>query len=652
MQVKQSGESQVHTAPAGVEGEDIRGQTLLDLLYESFERYDNPRAFNQPTAGHGSDGEEQLEWRAYSSDEFRTQAEEAALGLLEIGLERGARVGLFLESDVYFCLADAACLISGMVDVPVYLTHQPEQVSYVLDHAETEALFVAAPEHLEKVGPLLDELERIETIILAQGDRSEADAELPERVDVLTFEMLRERGRERRKEAGDGENEIASLREKVDPGDLATLIYTSGTTGQPKGVMLTHDNIASNALTSLSCFTGYEAGAGAEVALSFLPLTHIYARTLDYYGYLSKGTSVYFCDPDDLSDALQAVRPTVFNTVPRLLEKVYGSIEEKTKSAEGIQKMIGTWALDLAKQYRIGEEPSLVYRVQQMVADALVYNKWREALGGRLKYATVGGAALNPDLANTFAAAGIRLVQGYGLTETSPVISFNRPDRNRAGTVGEPLPGVEVKIAEDGEILTRGPHVMQGYYKDDEETEQSFTEEGFFRTGDVGEMDGTHLKITDRKKALFKLSTGKYVVPSPLENRLATSNMVEQTVVVGSGHKYCAALIFPNEEAVRSFAEKQGVGGGQPFREIIQSQVVIDEFQRLVDEANAGMAPWSQIKRFTLVPEEISVENGLLTPSMKVKRSQVERTYDGEIDRLYEMAEAEEEKGGERVRVS
>ena len=649
MQVQQTEEPQVYTAPAGTEGEEIRGKTLLDVLYESFEEYDNPRAFNQPTAGHGSDGEEELEWRAYSSNEFRQQAEEAALGLLDLGLERGARVGLFLKSDVYFCLADAACLISGMVDVPVYLTHQPRQVSYVLDHAETEALFVASPEHLEQVAPLLDELERIETVILAQGAPSEADAELPERVDALTFEALRERGRERQKEAG-GED-IASLREKVDPDDLATLIYTSGTTGQPKGVMLTHENIASNALTSLSCFTGYEAGAGAEVALSFLPLTHIYARTLDYYGYLSKGTSVYFCDPDDLSGALRAVRPTVFNTVPRLLEKVYGSIEEKTKSAKGLQKVIGTWALRLAKQYRIGEEPPVAWRVQQFVADALVYRQWRQALGGRLKYATVGGAALNPDLANTFAAAGIRLVQGYGLTETSPVISFNRPDRNRAGTVGEPLPGVEVKIAEDGEILTRGPHVMKGYYKDDEETRTSFTEDGFFRTGDVGEMDGTHLKITDRKKALFKLSTGKYVVPSPLENRLATSNLVEQTVVVGSGHKYCAALIFPSEEAVRSFAEQQGVGGGQPFRDLIQEQAVIDEFQRLVDEANTGMDPWSQIERFTLVPEEISVENGLLTPSMKVRRSRVEQTYDGEIDRLYEMSEAEQEEG-ERVRVS
>ena len=635
VQTKERQEETVHTAPPGIEGEEIRGRTLLDVLYGAFEQYPNPEAFNQPQ-GDGT-------WRAYSSSEFRQQAEETALGLLDLGLERGARVGLFLESDVYFCLADMGCLIAGLVDVPVYLTHQPEQISYVLDHAETEALFVATPEHLAQVAPLLGDLGRIETVIVAHGDPADAGAEVPEGVDVLAFETLRERGR--RRQQGNGE-EVRSLREKVEPGDLATIIYTSGTTGQPKGVMLTHENISSNALTSLSCFTGYEAGAGAEVALSFLPLTHIYARTLDFYGYVSKGTSIYFCEPDDLSEALQSVRPTVFNTVPRLLEKVYGSIQEKIGDAEGLQHLIGTWALELAKRYRIEEEPSLGYRMQQMVADALVFKKWRQALGGRLKYATVGGAALNPDLANTFAAAGIHLVQGYGLTETSPVVSFNRPDRNRAGTVGEPLPGVEVKIASDGEILTRGPHVMQGYYKLEDETRDSITEDGWFHTGDVGEMDGTHLKITDRKKALFKLSTGKYVVPSPLENRLATSSLVEQTVVVGSGYKFCAALIFPSEESLRGFAEKQpGVDVSQSFRALIQEQAVIDEFQRLVDEANRGMDPWSQIQRFTLVPEEISVENGLLTPSMKVKRSKVEQQYRGEIDHLYDLAEQEQDEG-------
>ena len=635
-----SSEEKIYTAPPGTEGEEIRGKTLLDVLYESFETYSNPKAFNQPT-GDGA-------WRAYSSEEFRKQAEEAALGLLGLGLERGAKVGLFLESDVYFCLADAACLISGLIDVPVYLTHQPEQVRYVLDHAEAEVLFVATPEHLEQVAPVLKALERIETVVVAQGDPADGAGEVPSRVNVMSFGALREHGRERQEKNG---GEIQALLEKVEPDDLATLIYTSGTTGQPKGVMLTHENIAYNALTSLSCFTGYEAGAGAEVALSFLPLTHIYARTLDYYGYLSKGTSVYFCHPDDLSEALQKVRPTVFNTVPRLLEKVYGKIQQKTQDAEGVQRLIGTWALELAKEYCIGEEPSLLYRAQQALAGMLVYKKWRQALGGRLKYATVGGAALNPDLANTFAAAGIKLIQGYGLTETSPVVTFNRPDRNRAGTVGEPLPGVEVKIASDGEILTRGPHVMRGYYKNEKDTREAIEEDGWFHTGDVGEMDGTHLKITDRKKALFKLSTGKYVVPSPLENRLATSSLVEQTVVVGNGYKFCAALIFPNEEALRDFAEKHDLGSDRPFRDLIKEQKVIDEFQGLVDEANEGMDPWSRIQRFTLVPEEISVENGLLTPSMKVKRSKVEDEYRGEIDHLYEMAEEEREKE-ERVRVS
>lgn len=631
--------SAIHTAPSDGPGQEVRGQTLTGLLYDSFERFPNPRAFNQPLGNN--------EWKPFSADEFRRQAELTALGLLELGLERGERVALFLESDVYFCLADAGCLIAGLIDVPVYLTHQPEQVQYVLDHAEARALFVSSLEHFDKAAPLLGDLERIETVILAEGDPSDATEDVPGRVDVLSLKALQERGRERQQ--GDGQ-EVRSLLEKVEPDDLATLIYTSGTTGQPKGVMLTHENIASNALTTVSCWSDFEDGE--EVALSFLPLTHIYARTCDFYAYVSKGASIYFCHPDDLSEALQKVRPTVFNTVPRLLEKVYGKIREKSENAEGLQRTIGLWALNLAKQYRIGRAPSPLFRAQQYVADLLVYKKWRAALGGNLKYATVGGAALNPDLANSFGAASIQLLQGYGLTETSPVVTFNRPERNRAGTVGEPIPGVEVKTAADGEILTRGPNVMRGYYKDEAETKEALEDDGWFHTGDIGELsaDG-YLTITDRKKALFKLSTGKYVVPSPLENRLATSSLVEQAVVVGNGHKFCAALIFPNEESLRGFAQNNDLDADQPFGELVKEQAVIDEFQKLVDEANDGMDHWTQIQRFALLPEEISVDNGLLTPSMKVKRSQVEKAYRDEIDRLYEMAEAEQEKK-ERVRVS
>ena len=631
----------IYTAPTESQGHEVRGKTLPDLLYEAAEKYPNPRAFNQPN-GDGT-------WQPISTHEFRTQAEETALGLLELGLERGDKVALFMENDAYFCIADMGCLIAGLVDVPVYLTSRPNQIQYVLDHAEARALIVSTPAHLEKVAPLLSELPRVETVVVAEMEAGAVLAEGPEGVEVLSLGDLRARGRTRQGQDG---ADIPSLLSKIKTDDLATLIYTSGTTGQPKGVMLTHENVSSNSQTSLTCFTGFEAGAGAEVALSFLPLTHIYARSIDLYGFMSQGTSIYFCEPDDLAEAMKKVRPTVFNSVPRLLEKVYGSIQDKTASAEGLQKKIGTWALELAKQYRIGETPSLAYKAQAAVADALVFKKWRAALGGRIKYIVIGGAALSAELAHTFAAAGIPLIQGYGLTETSPVITFNRPDRNRAGTVGEPIPGVEVRIAEDGEILTRGPHVMRGYYKAQDKTDEVLTEDGWFHTGDIGEFtEEGRLRITDRKKALFKLSTGKYVTPTPLEGRLATSALVEQAVVVGEGHKFCAALLFPSEASLRTFARRQGLDAEQPLEDLVKEEKVIDEYQRLVDEANEDMDPWSTIKRFTLVPGEMTVGSGLLTPTMKVKRAQVHEQYSEAVEEMYAMDDQERRKG-ENVHVS
>ena len=629
----------IYTAPPESQGHEVRGKTLPDLLYEVVEKHPNPRAFNQPN-GDGT-------WRPISTQAFRTQAEETALGLRALGLERGDKVALFMENDAYFCIADMGCLIAGLIDVPIYLTSRPKQVQYVLDHAEAKALVVSTPAHLEKAAPLLGELPRIKTVIVAEMKVGAALADVPEGVEVLSIEDLRARGRERE----DGEA-IPSLLSRIEPDDLATLIYTSGTTGQPKGVMLTHENVSSNSQTSLSCFTGFESGAGGEVALSFLPLTHIYARSIDLYGFMAQGTSIYFCEPDDLAEAMKKVRPTVFNSVPRLLEKVYGSIQDKTASAEGLQKKIGRWALELARQYRIGETPSPWYRAQAAVADRLVFKKWRAALGGRIKYIVIGGAALSAELAHTFAAAGIPLIQGYGLTETSPVITFNRPDRNRAGTVGEPIPGVEVKIAEDGEILTRGPHVMRGYYKAQDKTDEVLTEDGWFHTGDVGAFtEEGRLRITDRKKALFKLSTGKYVTPTPLESGLAASPLVEQAVVVGEEHRFCAALLFPNEGSLRSFARRHGLDAEQPLEDLVKEETVIDEYQRLVDAANESMDPWSTIKRFALVPGEMSVSSGLLTPTMKVKRAQVHAQYEDEIEALYAMAD-EEREAGEGMRVS
>lgn len=617
----------IHTAPPNT-GTVVRGKTLPETLYAACDQYDNPQAFNQPT---GDD------WTPLSLDSFRQQSEEIALGLLDLGLERGDHVALLMESDTYFCLADMGCLIAGLIDVPIYLSHASEQIQYVIDHSESKALFVSNPDRLEQVAHLLPDLPAVHTVVVADPEGGVDASDVPDHVELLTLDAVRARGRAA---TADQEGDIAALRQQIDPLDLATIIYTSGTTGQPKGVMLSHENISFNALTAFSGLTDYEPGADGEVALSFLPLTHIFARAL-HYGFVAQGTSVYFTHPDNLVEALPKVRPTVFASVPRLLEKVYAGIQKKIMGMTGLQKTIGTWSLGVARQYDMQNPGSIAYALKRTVADTLVFSKWREALGGRLKYAVVGGAALNAELTNVFAAAGITALQGYGLTETSPVIAFNRPERNKPGTVGEPLPGVEVRIADDGEILTRGPHVMAGYYKAKDKTREVLDEAGWFYTGDVGEFDEDgFLRITDRKKDLFKLSTGKYVMPQPIENALGAEPLVEQAVVVGESEKFCAALIFPNEEQLRARAAAMGLDvEDMTLQALIQEPAVVDLYQELVDQAGEGMDHWSTVKRFALVPAALTVESGLLTPTMKVKRPKIREQFASEIKALYSEAD-------------
>ena len=627
----------ITTAPAD-SGDPVLGKTLPDLLYEAAEAYENPRALNQPE-GEG--------WTPLSLTDFRTQAEEVALGLRDLGLERQDRVALLLESDVDFCRVDMGCLIGGLIDVPVYLSTSPEQMTYVIDHAEARALVVADMERLEVAAEIVPDLPRVETVILCNDDGSPRP-ELPNRVDVLTLQDVRERGRA---SVEDVSRAIEDLRSQIQPDDLATLIYTSGTTGQPKGVMLTHENISSNAMTSVQELENFEEGADGEVIISFLPLTHVFARAL-HYAFMAKGVSVYFTSPDDLVSALPKVQPTAFASVPRVLEKVYAGIQKKITEMEGLQKTIGSWALGVARQYRLGEQTGLFYDLQKSLADSLVFSKWRQALGGRVKYIVVGGAALQADLANTLAAANITTLQGYGLTETSPVIAYSRPSRNKPGTVGEPLPGVEVRLADDGEILTRGPHVMKGYYKAPDKTDAVITEDGWFHTGDIGEFDEDgYLKITDRKKDLFKLSTGKYVMPQPIENRLGSEPLVDKAVVVGNSQKFCAALIFPSEDQVRSKAGTLGLDDTQPFEDLLDEPEIVELFQSLVDKANEGMDHWSTVKRFALIPDELTIESGLLTPTLKIKRPKIREAYEDEIEALYDDEPSAQKRTKKKARI-
>jgi long-chain acyl-CoA synthetase len=422
--------------------------------------------------------------------------------------------------------------------------------------------------------------------------------------------------------------------EQIDATDLATIIYTSGTTGTPKGVMLTHQNISSNGLAAVTGL-GWSPDEKGSVSLSFLPLTHIFQRTM-HYCQMACRLETYFCAPEQVGELMRTVRPTSFATVPRVLEKVYTRILEKAESLSGAKRKLFDWSMGLAKRYELGTKPTGFYALQLAIANKLVFSKWREALGGRVGHLIVGGAALSPDLANIFGAAGVSLIQGYGLTETSPIITFNRPGRNRAGSVGEPLMGVEVAIADDGEIITRGPHVMQGYYKRPERTAEVLMDDGWFLTGDVGEFtDEGHLRITDRKKDLFKLSTGKYVTPAPLESVLTAQPLIEQAVVVGVGHKFTTALIFPDEAVVRVLADRFGEADAS-FDTLLRDERVVGRFRELIQEANAGHDSWTQIKRFRFVTGGLSIEEGLLTPTLKVKRSAVRARFSSDIDALYD----------------
>jgi long-chain acyl-CoA synthetase len=613
----------VHTAPEN-SGYAVRGKTLTQLLYEAEADSPNPKALNQPRRGG--------KWESWSTERFRREAEELARGLIDIGLEPGAHVATFMESDVYFCLIDMGCLVAGLIDVPIYLTHKDEQIRYVLEHSESKVLAVSRPEHVEQVARLIGDLPHLTHVLLAEA-AAETPTELPGHIELISFDDLRERGR--RLEATDSDA-LAQRRDAIKPSDLATIIYTSGTTGAPKGVMLTHENISFDALTSFSGLQDYVSGVDGEVAVSFLPLTHIFARAL-HYGFVATGTSVYFTTPDELGTVLKDVRPTVFASVPRLLEKVYGRILERAQDLSGIQKVLLQWSIDLAGDFELGVEPPVWWKVRHRIADALVYKKWRQGLGGRAKYIIAGGAALSGHLANTFAAAGVTVLQGYGLTETSPVITYNRPNMNRAGTVGVPIPGVEVGLTEEGEIVTRGPHVMVGYYKDEERTGDMIDEDGWLHTGDIGEFtDEGYLKITDRKKDLFKLSTGKYVTPQPLESDLTANPLIEQAVVVGAGHKFCTALIFPDQDALRAFARNNGLARADDVESLIDEPAVRQRLQELVDRANVKVDYWSEIKRFAIIPAHLTPENGMLTPTMKVRRAQVRKTFEKDIRALYE----------------
>ncbi|PZD72016.1 Long-chain-fatty-acid--CoA ligase FadD15 [Acaryochloris thomasi RCC1774] len=637
------------------------GRTLPSLIDEACEHNPNPQAFNTWTRGG---------WQALSTEEFRTAVEELALGLREMGLSQGDRIALLMHSDVNFCLADMGCLLAHLVNVPIYMGETPENMVFSLQHSEATALVVSSVEVLQQVAPCLCELSYLKFMIVADGldDSVSSDhlvalrASLPEEIQLFPLAAVRAWGREQF-----SEQTRMALRAEIAPQDVATIVYVAGPTGRcqafrsqvlpvfrmvaalqqrlkpsapyvcerPKGVMLTHENLAGDALAAFSAMPGLNTGPEERV-LSFLPLTHVFARVM-LYGHLSYGHSVYFTTPQRIVKHLREVKPTILSTVPRLLEKVYQKIQERGRKMPRFKQVILEWAIDLAQRYELGQQSGWLYSLKRKLADQLVYRQWREGFGGRLKYLLCGGAALKAELATVFSAAGIPVLQGYGLTQTSAVLCVNRGALNQVGTVGVPIAGVEVEIASDGEILARSPYTMKGYYKNPVETQNAIEPNGWFHTGDYGELtDEGFLKITGHKKSLFKLSIGKYVAPEWIERHLMQSPLVERAVAVGNQRPYCALLIFPRLGKIHKLARELGLW--LHLEALLEHPQVIAEYQTLVDAANQTLPSWSTAKKFRLINASLTVANGLLTSTRQINREAFCAAFAADIEAMYATA--------------
>jgi len=592
-------------------------KTLAEVFTRAVQDHPKPDALNYKRDG---------EWRAISSAELLERAHLIALGLYALGLRPGDRAAILSESSPEWTLTDAGCQFASVIDVPIYPTQAPPQVRYILDDSGARVLFIRNREAFMRIYEAIDGAPALEHLIFFD----EAGAE---EIGASTLTQLIERGRELRAQQPELIEELA--RTAAAP-DIATIIYTSGTTGEPKGVMLTHANLVSNLIDS----SGHLAFSERDVALSVLPLSHVLER-LGMYMYIHHGMSVYYAESiEKVGDNIREVRPTIMICVPRLFEKIYARIQEKAAAGGKLKAGILAWAVSVGRQWA---EQTVAHKavpplldLKYKLASRLVFSKWREGMGGRMRLFVSGGAALPEEIGYIFLAAGLPIVQGYGLTETSPVIAAGNLEENRIGTVGRPIRNVEVRIAADGEIETRGPHVMRGYYRKPAETRAVFTDDGWFKTGDIGQLDADgFLSITDRKKELFKTSGGKYIAPSAIEARIKASRFVNQVVLIGNGRKFPAALIVPDWEQLRAYAKYKNITDAPTPAELCRHPRVLDLMQRQVDSLCADLSGYERVKRVALLEHELTIEGGEMTPTLKVKRRVVDEKYRHVIDRLY-----------------
>jgi len=594
-------------------------RTLCDIFYHSVETFRKPEHLSYKKDGA---------WTPISSDAFLTAVEELSMGLRSLGIEKGDRIAILSENRPEWAFADLASLCAAAVDVPIYSTLTPPQVLYILNDSGAKAVFVSTSTQLKKVQEVRAQAPMLRHVIRMDD---------PAQPDTYSFEDIRVRGREA---LATDRGAVRKRADEVQPSDVATLIYTSGTTGDPKGVMLTHDNLVSNVQSSTKLFVGLGT---KDTALSFLPLCHVFERMGGHYVMLRLGVTIAYAESVDKVPAnLAEVKPTLMLSVPRLYEKMYARVNEKVAADPAIRQKIFRWAMGVGAQvfrHKVAHTDSGPWlKLRFALADKLVFSKIKERVGGRIRLFISGGAPLAREIAEFFGAAGLPILEGYGLTETSPVIAVNLPDRMKPGTVGPPLDGVEVKIAEDGEILTRGPHVMKGYYKKPEATAEAIDKDGWFHTGDIGLLDPDgFLVITDRKKDILVTSGGKNIAPQPIENRLKTDKFFAEVVMIGNRRSYPAALVVPNFETLEPWAKAQGIAFTSRA-DLVSKPEVLSFYHTRITGLLPELAQFERIKKLSLLPTEFTVESGELTPTLKVKRRVIEEKYKDLIDRMYEGA--------------
>jgi long-chain acyl-CoA synthetase len=561
------------------------------------------------------------QWKTYSVAEYFDTAQQLTYGLIALGVQKGDRVATISNNRPEWNFVDMAVSRAGAVHVPIYPTLSESDYEYILGHCEPKVLLISEKNLYVKINPIAIRMHAILHIFTFNDIEGAAN-----------WKVIIEKGVDK---AVEYKNHVAELDKTISPDDLATLIYTSGTTGNPKGVMLTHRNILSNVWGISQIFHFGEK----DRTLSFLPISHVFERTIDYY-FQKQGVSIYYAESlGTISENLKEVGPNIFIAVPRVLERIYDKIISVGKDLSGIKKQIFFWAVNLGLRFEFQHKNGWFYHLKLKLADKLIFSKWRMAVGNRVVQIVAGGAALQPRLIRIFNAAGIPLVEGYGMTETSPVIAANVYETGEVmiGTVGPVLPGVEVKISDDGEILVKGDSVMKGYYRDPDQTAEVIDSEGWLHTGDVGIMvENKYLKITDRKKEIFKLSSGKYIAPQAIENKFKESIFIEQIMVIGENEKFASALISPNFPFLHNWCSLHGV----KFRDntdLIANPKVIERYQREVNTMNKTLGQTEQIKRFRLVCEEWNTQSGELSQTLKIKRRYIQEKYKDIIAEIYSV---------------